>query len=161
LVDDFVLDRAKGELRILGRRNAVIDVEALCQHLDGLVGVQVAEVILDNHEVRLGREDAARLRKDKPQAGIRELVDELSHLDLVSGMGVTRAMLPEGLVGDVTLEVSNPILTATRGAAKALIFSYWRGALSFLLGKEKVVKDLTYDDGMNVLRCQIGLRVSG
>ena len=160
MVENFVLDKAKGELRILGRRNAAIDVETLCQHLEGLVGAQVAEVIMNHHEVRLGKEDAARFREQKPQATIGEVVDELIHIDRVSGIGVTKVMLPEGSVGIIALEISNPIVRGTKGAAKALMFSYWCGALNSLLEKELDVKDVTYDEGNNVLRCQIGPRVT-
>src|SRR3989304_5928633 len=55
---EIVWDKAKGELRILGKRHTALDAQALCDHLDSLVGPTVAEVIMDNHERRLGKEEA-------------------------------------------------------------------------------------------------------
>ena len=160
MVEDLALDKAKGELRILGRRNAAIDVGALCEHLEGLVGAKVAEVIIDHHETRLGNEDAARIRTEEPQATITELVEELSHMDRVSGIGVTNVILPDGFAGDIALEISNPILKGTRGAEKALMLSYWCGVLSCLLGRKLDVKNVAYDEEKNALRCEIGVRVT-
>ncbi len=53
--EDIVLDRAKGELRIHGKRHTAIDAQALCDHLDSLVGPTVAEVIINNHPVPIGK----------------------------------------------------------------------------------------------------------
>ena len=159
MVEDLVLENGKGELRILGRRYAAIDVGSLCKHLEGLVGEKVAEVIIDHHEIRLGDEDAASIRREKPEATIAELVEELSHMDRVSGIGVTNVILPNGSAGDIALEISNPILNGTKGAEKALILSYWCGALSCLLGRKLDVKNVVYDEEKNALRCEIGVRV--
>ena len=66
-----VLDREKGELRILGIRRTAINAQAICDHLDTLVGVQVSEVIMHNLEFRLGKLEGARIRLESPQTNLR------------------------------------------------------------------------------------------
>jgi hypothetical protein len=39
-------DETKGELRIEGQRYAAIQVEAMCKHLDTLVGTRLAVTII-------------------------------------------------------------------------------------------------------------------
>ncbi len=97
--DSAVWGKAKGELRMLGQRHAAINVEALCRHLDALAGVKVAEVILNNHQVRLGREDASGIRKERPKATVREFTDALIEADSLSGLGITGLKLPESFPG--------------------------------------------------------------
>jgi len=149
-----VWDEAKGELRILGKRYAAIDVESLCQHLEALVGVQVAEVIIDNHETRLGRQDAARVRQEKPQATLSEIVSHIEKSDRLSGMGITTVTFPETSDKAITVEMSNPVVKATVGAAKSFMFSYWKGVLSVLLGKEFDMNNVIYDETKSLLKCQ-------
>lgn len=76
-------DKAKGELRILGHRHLAIDADALCERLDSLCGPQIAEVIINNHEYRLGKEDAAKVRHERPQATIGEMVDLLAEAERI------------------------------------------------------------------------------
>jgi hypothetical protein len=158
LTDDMVLDRAKAELRLLGRRQAAVDLEALCDHLDSLVGPVVGEVIMNNLESRLGNEDAARLRERFPNASVDELVGKLAEADLVSGMGITKVALNKAQDVPVTVEIWNPIVKANKGAAKSFLFSWWCGALTSLLGEEMEVRDVHYDEERNVIMCEIARR---
>jgi hypothetical protein len=142
----------KGELRILGRRHVAIDAEALCHHLESCVGKKVAEVIMNNHGVRLGKEEAEYVRAHNPQATVQQILDILLHSDRISGFGVTKITLPVNNSDPVNVEVENPAITETEGAAKTLTFSYWAGALSLLLGREFEVGDATYDQGSSQLK---------
>jgi len=151
-------DEEKCELRILGERHVAVDVEALCNHLDTLVGSKVAEVMINQHTFPLGRDDAARIREKNPQATVREVIDSLIEADCASGVGITRIVLPESPSDSVDLEISNPCMKRTFGAAKALLFSYWCGALTYLLGKEYRVSFVAYDESKNLLKCQIAPR---
>ena len=111
--DDIVWDKSKGELRILGKRHTALDAQALCDHMDSLVGPTVAEVIIDNHERRLGKEDAARFRQEQPQATFREIIDLIIETDLLSGAGVTKITIPEEMSGGAILvEIGNPSVRA-------------------------------------------------
>ena len=142
----------KGELLILGRRHIAIDAEALCRHLDNCVGKKVAEVIMNNHEVQKGKEDAGEMQRENPQARVPDLLDLLIEEDRISGMGITRINQPEGTSGPIIVEISNPAVAKTEGSAKALAFSYWAGALSLLFGRELVVGDVTFDQSMKQLK---------
>jgi hypothetical protein len=153
-------DKARGELTLLGRRQVAVDAESLCRDLNALVGVRVAEVIMNNHQVRLGREDAARVRREKPEASVQEIVGYLVEADWLSGLGVTTVTFPEDSAEGIFIEVSNPAIKGTTGAAKAFVFSYWSAVLSFLLGKQLDARDVTYDERRNLLVCQITLRSS-
>ena len=64
--------------KILGRRHVAVDIEALCEHVDLLVGPQVAEVIMNHHLIRLGKEDAEFVRKQNPNATPAEIVERLA-----------------------------------------------------------------------------------
>lgn len=150
-----VADEANSEIRIFNRRHVAMDAEALCRHLETLTGVRVAEVIIGNHESQLGKEDAEEIRKQKPQATVQELLAVIAEGGILSGFGVTKAKLTEGASGDIHLEVSNPAVKSTAGAGKALMFSYWCGALSYFLGKEFEAIDVTYDEQQNMLKCRI------
>jgi len=154
---EIVWDKAKGELRILGQRHTALDAQALCDHLDSLVGPTVAEVIMDNHERRLGKEDADRFRRERRQASVREIIDVIIETDLMSGAGVTKVTIPEGAMyeGAILVEIHNPCVRAASGAAKAFLFSYWCGALSSLLDNEFEAKDVSYDETENLLTARI------
>ena len=152
--DDVVLDKAKGELRIFGKRHIAIDAQALCDQLDLMVGPKVAEVMINQHEVRLGKEDVIEMRAERPQATVRELVDLLISADAASGMGITEVAIPQNPPGPIDLQISNPCMKRTSGAGKALLFSYWCGALTELLGTELKVNYVTYDESNDVLKCQ-------
>ncbi len=153
--EDAVWDTAKGELRILGQRHTAIDAQTLCDHLDSLVGVQVAEVIMHNLEFHLGKSDAARLRAGRPQATITELVENLVKSDRLSGTGITKVTLPENPENPILIEVSNPSVKRTTGAAKSFLFSWWAGTLTALIDREFDVKYVAYDEEKNLLKCQI------
>ena len=148
----------KGELRILGRRHVAIDADALCRHLESCVGKKVAEVIMNNHGVRLGKEEAEYLRTHDPSATIQQVLEALLQSDRMCGFGATTITLPENRPDPAIVEVENPALTGTECASKALVFSYWAGALSVLLAREFEVGDVTYDQNANVLRGKLTVR---
>ena len=134
--EEAVWDKENGELRILGQRHTAIDAQTLCNYLDSLTGAQVAEVIMRNLEFRLGKLDAARLKGERPQATLQELVDHLARTDRFSGLGITTVSLPESSQASIEIEIGNPSVKGTAGAAKAFAFSWWAGALTALLDSE-------------------------
>lgn len=159
--EDLVLDRTKAELRIYGKRQTAIDAQALCDHLDSLVGPTVAEVIINHHEFRSGKQDAERFRRERPQATARGIVDIIIETDLLSGTGITKVTVPEGRVkeGGFIVEIQNPSVKPSSGSGKALLLSYWCGALSFLFDSEYEAKDVLFNEAENVLTARIGRRV--
>jgi hypothetical protein len=152
---DLACDEAKGELRLYGRRYTLVDAQALCNHLDSLVGPVIAEVIMDNLESRLGRRDAQRVREEKPKAMMNELIDALEESDRLQGVGFTRVRLPENQSAPIQIEIANPCANGTTGAAKSFLFSWWKGALSILLSREFEVKDTQYDEQQDLMRCEL------
>jgi hypothetical protein len=152
-VEDIVWDRAKGELRIVGKRHVALDAEALCRHLDGLVGSSVAEVIIRNHEFRLGKEDAEEHRRDNPKATIEDIIEMVKETDLLSGVGVTKYTLDPD--HSVSIEIANPCVKEATGAAKSLLFSYWSGILSHLFGKTYEANDVYFNESKNVLSARL------
>lgn len=156
--EDAVWDTEKGELRILGKRHTAIDAQTLCSHLDSLVGVQVAEVIMHNLEFRLGKLDAARLRTEKTRASLPELVEHLAKSDRLSGVGITKVTLSKNPQDRIQIEVTNPSVKAITGAAKAFLFGWWAGALTTLFDKEFDVKSVVYDESRDLLEGQIAPR---
>ncbi len=158
--EDVVWDRAKGELRILGRRHMAISPGDLCNYLDSLVGAQVAEVIINNLEFRAGKDEAALFRRERPQATVSEIIDLFIKYDSMTGVGITKVTLPENQQGPIVVETSNPCVKGTVGAAKALLFSWWCGALSAALGRELEARNVTYDEVKNLMRCEIVPRPS-
>jgi hypothetical protein len=58
------------------------------------------------------------------------------------------------------VQISNPSVKGTVGAAKAFLFSWWCGALSVLLNRELEIEDVTCDEGENVMKCKIVSRQS-
>jgi hypothetical protein len=157
---DADLDKSKGELRIHGMRHVAINVDALCKQFDTLVGTQVAETIMSNIEYHMGRWETEEIRKMNPQIGTEEIIDSLIESDLLSGVGIVEVQIPEiSRKGPVYFSVKNPAITATSGSGKAIIVSYWRGALAALLSQEFEVADVTYDDKENLLKCLFVPRV--
>lgn len=148
----------KAELRILGMRLTAIDAQSLCNHLDSLVGVKVGEVIMHNLEFRLGKLDAARLRAEKPGATLNDLVEHLRRTDQLTGVGMTTVKLPDNPGEQVEVEVANPSVKGTEGAAKSFIFSYWAGALTALLNKEFDMQNVVYDNEKDLMKCLITRR---
>lgn len=153
--EGVVWDKAKGELRILGQRRTAVDIQGLCEHLDLIVGAKVAEVVMNQHEFRQGKDDAARIRQEKPDAAIQELLDSFANAETLSGVGVVKVTLPEASLGPIDLEISNPCVKRTTGAAKSLLFSYWCGLFTQLLGKEFKIDHVTYDENKNLMKCRI------
>ena len=154
-------DREKGELWIVGRRNTAIDAQALCDYLDSLVGSQVAEVIINNLESRAGKQDGDWVRKEKPELATNELIKFGEEWDRMSGVGATKVTLPEDKISPIVLEISNPSVKGTQGAAKAFLFSWWAGMLTSLLGKSFEYKNVLYDQEKNIMKCQIVPRETG
>jgi len=154
-------DREKGELWIVGRRNTAIDAQALCDYLDSLVGSQVAEVIINNLESRAGKQDGDWVRKEKPELATNELIKFGEEWDRMSGVGATQVTLPEDKTTPIVLEISNPSVKGTQGAAKAFLFSWWAGMLTSLLGKNFEYKNVLYDQEKNIMKCQIVPRETG
>jgi hypothetical protein len=155
--EEKLWDKEKGRLTILGHRHVAIDAQALCDHLDSLLGSQVAQVVMNNHEFRLGKEDAERVRRENPQATIQEIIDQLEEADLISGVGIVNVKLPLDHANstEVTVEVSDPCVKRTEGASKAFICSYWSGVMSALLGGECEPTNLTYRGDKNILSYRI------
>ena len=158
LTDQVAVEKVKDEFRLFGRRQALVDVQSLCDHLDSLVGPVVGEVIMNNLESRLGKEDTTRLREANPKATVDELVTKLVEADLLAGMGVTKVDVPKDPTAQIKLEIRNPIVRGNSGAAKAFLFSYWCGALSLILGRDLDVKTVDYDEKADVMRCELGVR---
>jgi len=151
-------NESKAELTVLGKRCLAIDVDSLSRRLDLLVGVQVAEVLIDNHEANLGKHDAANLQKEKPQASVREIIDSLIKAKAASGLGIITINLddPES----PTVAVSNPIIKKATGSGKSFMFSYWRGVLGILLNKDLVLADSDFDEKNSLLKCRIRERIT-
>ena len=153
--EDVVWDKAKGELRILGQRHAAVDIQGLCEHLDLIVGPVVAEVVMNQHEFRQGKDDAANIRQEKPKAAIQELLDSFANAEALSGIGVVKVTIPEASPGPIDVEISNPCVKRTTGAAKSFLFSYWCGLFTQLLGKEYEINEVAYDENKNLMKCLI------
>ena len=152
---EVVSNTEKGELRISGMRLTAINAQALCDHLDSLVGVRVAEVIMHNLEFRLGKLDGARVKAERPRATLQELVGHFTRDDRLSGFGVTKVTLPENVNRSIEIEILNPSVKGAGGAAKAFAFSWWAGVLTSLLDREMDVKYFLYYEEGNMMRCQI------
>jgi len=120
-----------------------------------MVGPRVAEVILNQHEFRLGKQDAAELRTQKPNASVHEIVDLLIGAERISGVGIVRLAIPESPPYRIQLEISNPCVKRTVGASRAFLSSYWCGVLTSLLGKEFKAQSVIYDEAQDLLRCVI------
>lgn len=155
LVHETSWDKIRGELRIQGRRHIAVDAEALCAHLDSLMGARVGEVVMESHEYRLGREDAERIRRERPYASAQEVINRLFEAERLSGVGVGRLSFPAGPNGPVLYEVVNPCVKKTQGAAKSFLASYWCGVLSILLDRDYDANGISYDEGADTLICRL------
>jgi hypothetical protein len=155
LSEDVVWDKAKGELRILGQRHVAIDIQGFCEHLDLIVGPMVAEVVMNQREFHQGKEDAASIRQRKPEAAIQELLDSFANAETLAGVGVVKVTIPEASPGPIDVEISNPCVKRTTGAAKSFLFSYWCGLFTQLLGKEFKIDQVAYDENKNLMKCRI------
>ncbi len=146
-------DETKGELRIDGRHYAAIDVQNMCHHLDSLVGPKLAETIMNNHERRLGAGDAETIRELNPNAKIEDVTRVLAEDDKNTGFGLPKVRITETREQPAIFETFNLVITATEGAGKVFILSYWAGALGALLGQEVVPTNIVYDSTKNTLSC--------
>jgi hypothetical protein len=132
-----------------------IDIERFCEHLDLMVGPIVAEVVMNQSGSSQGKEEAASIRREKPETAIQELLDSFADAETLSGVGVVKATIPEASLGPVDIEVSNPCVKRTTGAAKSFLFSYWCGLLTQLLGKEFKIDHVAYDRDKNLMKGRI------
>jgi hypothetical protein len=155
VTEDTVWDTEKGELRILGQRHTAIDAQTLCNFLDSLVGIQVSEVIMHNLEFRLGKLDAARLRAEKGQVSVTELIEDFVRTDRLSGIGITKVTMSENPQNSIHIEVTNPSVKGSTGAAKSFIFAWWAGVLTSLFDKEFDVNGAAYSEEKNMIVCQM------
>ena len=155
LSDELVWDKEKGELRILGRRQLAISPQDLCTYLDNLVGVPVSDVIINNLEFRGGKQETEVFRKEMPNSSVSDIIDILIKYDSLTGVGLTKVILPEDRDKPILLQISNPCVKGTVGAAKSILVSWWCGALSALFGKDFEAKDVTYDEKSNTVKCNI------
>jgi hypothetical protein len=121
--------------------------------LDSLVGPKLAETIMNNHMRRLGAEDAERIRELNPNAKIEAIIRVLTEDDRITGFGLPKVSITESREQPAMFETLNPVITATEGAGKVFILSYWAGALGALLGQEVVPTNIVYDPAKNTLSC--------
>jgi hypothetical protein len=149
----LIYDEAKGELHIDSQRYAAINVQQMCQHLDSLVGPKLAETIMNNHERRLGAEDAERIRELNPGAKIEDVIGVLIEDDKHTGFGIPKVTITGSSERPAIFETFNPVTTATEGAGRVFIASYWVGALGVLLGHEVIPTNVAYDPAKNTLSC--------
>jgi hypothetical protein len=149
----LLYDETKGELSIEGQRYVAIQVKAMCQHLDSLVGTKLAETVMNNHQRRQGVENAERIRELNPNAKIEEILMILTEDDRIAGFGVPKVTITGGVEQPAKFEIYNPVTTATEGAGKVFMVSYWAGALSVLLGQEVDPTNTVYDPAKNTLSC--------
>jgi len=159
LSDSVEFDEKRGEVRLLGLRQMVMNVDALCTHLDTLVGSQVAEVIIKNLELQEGKEEAERFFRSHPEAKIEEFLDLMKRYDALSGVGITSVRFSENPNGIIFIEILNPYIKRTSGSSKSLLFSWWCGALSAILHRELDLESITYDANSDILKCTISPRV--
>jgi len=110
---------------------------------------------MNQHEFRQGKDDAARIRQEKPDAAIQELLGYFANAETLSGVGVVKVTIPEAPPGPIDVEISNPCVKRTTGAAKSLLFSYCCGVFTELFGKEFMVAQVTYDEGNDLMKCRV------
>jgi hypothetical protein len=160
LSERLTLDEVRGEVSVLGQRHAVVDMRALLNHLDILVGSQVAEVIVRSLEMKLGKEDAIRIHQENPKASIAENIKRLIESDRYSGFGLTNVVLTNDKSGRIPVEVLNPYLRGTVGAARVFHIAWWAGVVSGLLNREFEIEDVVFDETKNLIKCDLVPRTS-
>ena len=156
---DIEFDEKRGEIRLLSLRQMIMNMEALCNHLDALVGNQVAEVIIKNLELQEGKEEANRFLENHPNSRVEEFLKLMVKYDALSGVGITSVKLPENPEEPILIEISNPYIKKTVGSSKSLLFSWWCGALSAVLHRDLDLESITYDEAADVLKCTIAPRI--
>ena len=150
--EGLVVNREKGELRIFGGRFTAVNAQMFCDLLDALVGTTVSAVQMHSVESRLGKEDVERIRRERPQATVQEIINLLIETDLVSGVGITKVTIPENQDEPIFIETSNPSVKGTVGAAKTFGLSWWAGAMSALFNRPFDLKDVVYDKDGNMTK---------
>jgi len=155
LSEGILWDKAKGELRILGQCRTAVNIQGLCDHLDLMVGSNVAEVIMNQHEFRQGKDDAARVRQTRSGETIQEMLNFFADAETLSGVGVVKVTALDTAPGHVDLEISNPCVRRTSGATRSFLFSYWCGVFTELVGKEFKIDQVTYDENKDLMRYRI------
>lgn len=143
----------KGELRLLGRRQMVMNMDSLCDHLDTLVGSQVAEVIITSLELREGKEEAELFRREHPHASVDDVLNFFIEYDSLTGVGITSVKRPEDTRASIVIQISNPYIKKTTGSSKSLLFSWWSGVLSSVLHRDLDFESISYDPIKDVLSC--------
>ena len=101
------------------------------------------------------QEKSFAVRQRKPEAAIQELVDSFANAEALSGVGVVKVTIPEASLGPIDVEISNPCVKRTTGAAKSFLFSYWCGLFTQLLGKEFKIDQVGYDENKNLMKRRI------
>lgn len=149
------MGQGESEIRICGERYVAIDAQSLCNFLDSLVGIKVAEVIMHSLEYQLGKAEAKRFKEKNPQATLNDLIDHFVEVDRLSGMGITKATRCAKPGDILEVEVANPAVRGSTGASKSFIFSWWAGALSFHAGKEFDVNGITYNEQTKIISCKL------
>ena len=152
------LDEMKGELKLQGRRCMLMNMDALCNHLDTLVGSKVAEVIIKKLEFEEGKEEATRFYRDHPDTKIEQLINHMIRYDSLTGVGITSVRLSNNPDPKVVIQISNPYIKKTEGSSKSLLFSWWCGALSTALNRELDIDTITYDAANDTLTCNLSSR---
>ena len=110
---------------------------------------------MKNLQSRLGKEDGAWLRREHPQADLRELIKIASERDRMAGVGMTQATLSGPGPDLVALKICNPAVKGNKGAAKAFLFAWWAGVISSFLGRDFDYANVSYDESENTIECEI------
>jgi hypothetical protein len=153
---DLSQDHEEGEVRILDRRFAVVDIAAFCQRWDALVGRQVAGVQMKSLEYHLGVEDAEAIMRKAPSATTEQIITYLQETDRMSGVGVTKVSRTGPDL--IQIEIYNPVVAGTEGAAAFFASGWWCGAMDKVLKGRFDVRDTIYDKEKNVLKFNLTAR---
>jgi hypothetical protein len=153
-------NETKGELKLQGRRYMVMSMDALCNHLDTLVGNKVAEVIIKKLEFQEGKVEAERFYRDHPNAKIEEFINHMIRYDSLTGVGITSVKLSNNPGPYAAIQISNPYIKRTEGSSKSLLFSWWCGALSYALNRELDIESISYDAASDILTCTLSCRAT-
>lgn len=141
----------------MGQRFAVVDVAEFCKRWDALVGRKVAEVQMKSLEYHLGEADANALMKKMPNATAEDNIAYLEEIDRVSGVGLSKVTrLGHELF---QIEIQNPVVAATEGAAAFFASGWWCGAMDTVLKRRFDARDITYDEEKRLLKFNLVARL--
>jgi arabinogalactan endo-1,4-beta-galactosidase len=112
-------------------------------------------------EFNRGKQEASKVALEGQGSPIVDLVKEIIKINRLTGMGITELSLPNNSNGTGTyiVEVQNPIVKKTEGAAGMFLISYWAGALSSLIGKQLEIKTINYDKSRDVMVGELATRI--